>query len=199
MKVIKNMRKVLFISCSYIINYFNLKKNGVKYISFPHTRGIIHISAPKRSILMGSNIVINSGKKANPVGIGFQTSLIVINEGKIVIGGNVGLFNVSIVSRIGVEIDDDVMIGNGVCIWDTDFHDLTYEGRIKKKDRNIVSIPVEIKKGAFIGAGSIILKGVTIGEKSIVGAGSVVTKSIPPNQIWAGNPARFIKCIREDS
>ena len=71
-------------------------------------------------------IVINSGKKANPVGIGFQTSLIVINEGKIVIGGNVGLFNVSIVSRIGVEIDDDVMLGNGVCIWDTDFHDLTY-------------------------------------------------------------------------
>ena len=52
-----------------------------------------------------------------------------------------------------------------------------------------------IKDNAFIGAHSIILKGVTIGENSIIGAGSVVTKSVPDNQIWAGNPARFIRNI----
>ena len=55
--------------------------------------------------------------------------------------------------------------------------------------------PVIIKDGAFIGAHSIILKGVIIGEKSIVGAGSVVTKSIPDGEIWAGNPAKFIRKI----
>ena len=45
----------------------------------------------------------------------------------------------------------------------------------------------------FIGGGSIILKGVTIGERAVVGAGTVVTKDIPAGEIWAGNPARFIR------
>lgn len=53
--------------------------------------------------------------------------------------------------------------------------------------------PVVIEDNVFIGARSIILKGVTIGENSIVGAGSVVTRSIPSNQIWGGNPAKFIR------
>ena len=42
-----------------------------------------------------------------------------------------------------------------------------------------------------------ILKGVIIGEKSIIGAGSVVTKTVPPGEIWAGNPAKFVKRIEE--
>lgn len=52
---------------------------------------------------------------------------------------------------------------------------------------------VRICKDAFIGARTIICNAVTIGENSIIGAGSVVTKDIPANEIWAGNPARFIK------
>lgn len=52
-----------------------------------------------------------------------------------------------------------------------------------------------IKDNAFIGAHSIILKGVTIGEKSIIGAGSVVARDVPDGEIWAGNPAKFIKNI----
>lgn len=52
---------------------------------------------------------------------------------------------------------------------------------------------VKINDGAFIGAGSIICNTVTIGYNSIIGAGSVVTKNVPDNEIWAGNPARFIK------
>lgn len=54
---------------------------------------------------------------------------------------------------------------------------------------------VYIKKGAYIGMNALIVKSVTIGEHAIVGAGSVVTKDIPAYQVWAGNPARFIKEI----
>ena len=52
---------------------------------------------------------------------------------------------------------------------------------------------VILRKGCFVGCGSIITNPVEIGEHSIVGAGSVVTKDIPPYEIWAGNPAHFIK------
>ena len=54
--------------------------------------------------------------------------------------------------------------------------------------------PIIIEDDVFIGAHTTILKGVTIGNKSIIGAGSVVSRSIPPGEIWAGNP---IKRIRE--
>ena len=52
---------------------------------------------------------------------------------------------------------------------------------------------VHIKRHAWIGARTIICQSVTIGENAGVGAGSVVTKDIPDNEVWAGNPARFIK------
>ena len=53
--------------------------------------------------------------------------------------------------------------------------------------------PILIKEGAFIGAHAIILKGVTIGRHSVIGAGAVVTKNVPDNEVWAGNPAKFVK------
>lgn len=52
---------------------------------------------------------------------------------------------------------------------------------------------VKIENNVFIGAHTTILKGVTIGSNAIIGACSVITKDIPANEIWAGNPARFIK------
>lgn len=52
---------------------------------------------------------------------------------------------------------------------------------------------IKIGEYVFIGARTIICSNIEIGDNSIIGAGSIVTKSIPPNQIWAGNPARFIK------
>ncbi len=52
---------------------------------------------------------------------------------------------------------------------------------------------VHIKENAYLGANVIVCKPVTIGKNTIVGAGSVVTKNLPDNEVWAGNPARFVK------
>ena len=60
-------------------------------------------------------------------------------------------------------------------------------------DPDINSAPVIIKDGVFIGADTLILKGVTIGEKSVIGAGSIVTRNVPAGKIWAGNPAKFLR------
>ena len=50
-----------------------------------------------------------------------------------------------------------------------------------------------LEENGFIGCHTVICNSVTIGKNSIVGASSVVTKDIPDNEVWAGNPARFIK------
>ena len=56
-----------------------------------------------------------------------------------------------------------------------------------------------VKKGASIGSGSTILANLTIGENAIVGAGSVVTKDVPANAIVAGNPAKLLRYVTEES
>ncbi|MDY6865405.1 MAG: acyltransferase [Halobacteriota archaeon] len=58
------------------------------------------------------------------------------------------------------------------------------------------TLPVHIKEGAWIGAGSIILPGVTIGEYSLIAAGAVVTKDVPPYAVVGGVPAKIIKNLR---
>ena len=81
-------------------------------------------------------------------------------------------------------------------MYTTDFHSLDPQIRASAEDTlHKACAPVRICEGAFIGAHCIILKGVTIGARSIVGSGSVVTKSIPADEIWAGNPARFIRSL----
>jgi serine acetyltransferase len=55
--------------------------------------------------------------------------------------------------------------------------------------------PVVLKDNVWIGDSAIVCKGVTIGENSIIGAGAVVTKDVPPNSIFAGNPAKLVKVL----
>lgn len=118
-------------------------------------------------------------------------------KGRIEIGNKVGITSSVFAARERITIEDEVYIGAGCKIYDNDFHAIRYEDRIINGDSIIAIKPVFIKRGAFIGADSTILKGVTIGEKSVVGAGSVVSKDIPTGEIWAGNPARFIRKIEK--
>ena len=84
----------------------------------------------------------------------------------------------------------------GTSVYTTDFHSLDPIIRASKDDqKHSKSAHVVICDNVFIGAKCIILKGVTIGENSVIGAGSVVTKNVPADQIWAGNPAKFIKNV----
>lgn len=152
------------------------------------------ITSKQINLKLGKNVRINSGF-INPVGSEIRTSFTTYGEGKIIIGNNVGISNSTLYSSKGIFIEDDVMVGGGCRIYDTDFHPLYYQERMENIQGATPKKEVYIRKGAFIGGHSIILKGVEIGEKSIVGAGSVVTKSIPAGEIWAGNPARFIRRI----
>lgn len=141
---------------------------------------------------LGDNIQINSRFDVNPIG-GDRTVLQTLSKNaSIIIGNNVGMSHAILSARIGITIEDNVMLGSGCKLYDSDFHSLFYQDRIENGDSNIQAGKILVREGAFIGAHSIILKGVTIGKHSIVGAGSVVTKNIPDFEIWAGNPARKI-------
>ncbi|MBX9969231.1 acyltransferase [Priestia aryabhattai] len=179
-----------------IYNRWVLLRQKVSSKGELNIRGRIYIDN-KGSIHFGNNVRINSGRNENIIGGGDRTNLIVLTNGLIQIGEGTGMSNVTLVAKKEIVIESKVMIGGSVKIYDNDFHSIHFSKRIKTPDLDINSAPVKVKEGAFIGAHSIILKGVTIGEFSVVGAGSVVTKSIPAGQVWAGNPARFIKNLEE--
>ncbi|NUM56316.1 MAG: N-acetyltransferase [Candidatus Hydrogenedentes bacterium] len=95
----------------------------------------------------------------------------------------------------GVTIEDGVFIGHSVTFINDAFpRAVNSDGTLQtEKDWNV--IPTRIGRGASIGSGTTILCGVTIGEGALIGAGSVVTKSVPPKQLWAGNPARYFRTL----
>jgi len=104
------------------------------------------------------------------------------------IGNNVKIQN-NVSVYYGVTIEDGVFIGPNVCFAnDKAPRAVTENGKLKNSQNWNVG-KIIIRKGASIGAGSIILPGVVIGEFAMVGAGSVVTKNVQPNSLVYGNPA----------
>ena len=117
-----------------------------------------------------------------------NTPLTAIRPHMVKIGRNVVVMPGSLMmSAGGITIEDGAMIAANVQLISNN-HDL-YERQI------ITCKPVHIGKNAWIGAGSTILPGVTVGDYAVVGAGSIVTKDVPAWTIVAGNPARVIKTI----
>lgn len=144
---------------------------------------------------IGDNFVCQSGSYAC-IDCQNESKLQVEENGFLQIGNNVGMSSVIIHCWNHIVIEDDVKIGAGCMIFDTNFHNTEPEIRCTTDCRStIATAPVVIKDHAFIGTRCIISKGVTIGRNSIVAAGSVVVKSIPDNEVWGGNPAKFIKMI----
>ncbi len=147
------------------------------------------------SLIIGDDFRLNSGSRFNIIGRN-QRSLIHVGPGaSVVIGSNVGMSSVAIFCTESIIFGDGIRVGGNTVFYDTDFHSLDSNERcaIPEKLDTVMRAPIRIGNDVFIGAHSTILKGVSIGEKAIVGAGSVVTKDIPAGEIWAGNPARFIR------
>lgn len=198
-KVIKRIFNYLKKS-QWIIVYLKLILNRVRFYPDFQSNGIpIMAISLKGKMSIGSQFEMNNGLYNNMIGRQQPCFFIVEKKGILTIGDNVGISATAIVCSNSVVIEDNVRIGGGTVIYDTDFHSLNYKERIAKPEIriNIKTVPVIIKRNAFIGSNCTILKGVTIGENSIVGASSVVSKNIPNNEIWGGNPARFIKKLEK--
>lgn len=102
-------------------------------------------------------------------------------------------FNLTMVDDGHIYVGDSTMFAPGVIVA-TAGHPILPELRETVYQYNM---PVHIGKNCWIGAGAIILPGVTIGDQVVVGAGSVVTKDLPSNVVAVGNPCRVIREINE--
>lgn len=115
-----------------------------------------------------------------------ETSRIQIGE------GNWFSNNISIIANESVVIGDRCLFGEQVVIYDSDFHD----SNPRTRHQNVGAVrPVSIGNNVWLGSRVMVLKGVSIGDNTVVGAMSVVTRSLPPNCIAAGNPARVLRSI----
>lgn len=143
-------------------------------------------------ISIGDNFYFSSGDEVTPMTSNLQGAVYVELGAELTIGNNVGMISTRMWGHDSVTIGNNVKIGACVLITDTDAHPLDYLAR-RTSNEGTKSAPIIIEDDVWVGAHSIILKGVTIGARSIIGAGSVVTKSIPVDCVATGNPCKVIK------
>lgn len=150
---------------------------------------MIHPTSEVQSCHIGENtfiwqfcVVLKEARIGSNCNINFNVFI----ENDVVLGDNVTIKS-GVQLWDGIRIEDNVFVGPNVTFANDKYpRSKQYPQEFQK---------TTIKKGASIGAAAVILGGVTIGENAMIGAGSVVTKDIPANELWVGNPARFIRKI----
>ena len=195
---IKALRRSLLHAFCIPGDYFYTSVKGINYHYSWTFRGFPSFRRSYKSkITIGKNFSAVSKMYWNSIGI---NQPVLINafgaESEIKIGDDVGVSGCSITAMKKITIGNRVLIGSGTLITDNDAHAIEPINRITSKD--IASAPIVIENDVFVGARSIILKGVTIGNGAVIGAGSVVTKDVPSYAIVGGNPAKIIGDSRKN-
>jgi acetyltransferase-like isoleucine patch superfamily enzyme len=145
---------------------------------------------PRGTLSIGEDVRMISKYGLNAVGGHQPVTLWIGADATLSIGNRSGLSHATLVCLRKIEIGNDVLIGGGARIFDSDFHALPTAAAYGKA---IATLPVKIEDYAFVGAHATILKGVTIGRGAVIGAAAVVTRDVPAYEVWAGNPARRIR------
>jgi acetyltransferase-like isoleucine patch superfamily enzyme len=165
--------------------------------------------SPRAEILHAHRVRLGEGAVLEPharlcangegasISIGPETTiypyaLLKTNGGKIEIGGPVAIHDYCVLyGNGGIVIEGDVHIAAHTAIVASQ-HDYSSLGTVGFSE-DVRGRGIKIEKSVWIGAGAIILDGVTIGTGSVIGAGAVVTRDIPPRSVAVGSPARVIK------
>lgn len=158
--------------------------NKIKCLKNIITVRVFGVEIPIR----GSHIYDLKVRKATnariTIGYGFSARENIIfnvsDMGILSIGNNVFINDFSSINcRKNITIEDNVIIGQNVLIFD---HDHNYKSNNFRE--SFISSPIILKENCWIGAGTVILKGVTIGERAVIAAGSIVVKDVPADCIY---------------
>lgn len=157
------------------------KRHGVSIGARPRVSG-------KKPIIKNRN-VFSIGNDFQADSEQYRTRFRVYSSGRLIVGDNVYVnqgVNIAVSER--VEIGSHTLVGDFVCIYDTNFHEVDENEPVKRA-------PVIIGRNVWLGRGVIILPGVTIGDHSVIAAGSVVSRSVPEKTLAGGNPASVIRSV----
>lgn len=191
-------RKIKLIYLNQVLspfNQFKLRALGVKmgkHCKFPTS---LNVWVAKNALFKSGDYLTISGSDYHTPLCHYRPCVKVEANAQLIVGNHVGMSSPTIWVVKSVIIGNNVNLGGGVYIMDSDAHSLNYldrrdsfKDRSNRRDKQIV-----IEDDVLVGMNSIILKGVHIGARSVIGAGSVVTKDIPADCIAAGNPAVVLK------
>lgn len=159
----------------------------------PFTHWRLHLKSTMLALCKKRFKAFHDTAEFRPGAYAVGCSLISIGA-RVVVRPGCMLFGESETLDVSIVIEDDVMLGSGVHIYNTNH-------RFDRMDVPLIDqgyypdAAVTLKRGCWIGANAILLPGVTIGENSVVGAGSVVTRSIGDGVVAVGCPARVIRKI----
>jgi acetyltransferase-like isoleucine patch superfamily enzyme len=187
------MRKAFHYS---YLRYFGVETQigYVRLIGLP----IIKRAAETR-IILGKGVTLVSKSEGNAAGINHPVILATLAEGAVIqIEDGCGLSGSSICAVRGVRIGRNSGLGANACVYDTDFHVAEFS---LDKESSIVdakSAPVAVGENVWIGANSMVLKGVRIGDNAVIGAGAVVRNDVGGSSVVIGNPAKEVKRVSEE-
>lgn len=183
----------LYNSIKYRLNIFNIRRQIISNGGGISKNVNLSISGDFRC---GKGVILNSTGIDLP-----QWSHILVNKNALLeIGDYSGLSSFSIHCKNHIKIGNYVNIGAGCLIMDSNFHNIDWRVRrnCKIDTQTAKTASIVIEDDVFIGARSIICKGVTIGARTVIAAGSVVVHNIPSDCIAGGNPCKVIKYIKQD-
>ena len=182
-----------------LINRIRFKRVGIKYGREMRVCNYLYLLLKgKNNVVIGDGFAFSSGSGFNPLARNIQGAIELERGAKLTIGNNVGISSSCLWVFEYLTIGNDTKIGADCIILDSDAHSLDYELRMHSlTDRpNANKAGITIGNNVLIGTRCIILKGVSIGDRTIIGSGSVVTKSIPADCIAAGNPCKIVKTLK---
>lgn len=148
-------------------------------------------------VILGKDVKIHAYVNLYGCSIGDNTKIgafVEIQKG-VQVGNNCKISSLSFICE-GVIIGNNVFIGHNVTFINDKYPKaINNDGNLQSEDDWKV-IPIMIEDNASVGSSVTILCGIKIGKGALIGAGSVVTKNVPANEIWVGNPARFIRKVK---
>ena len=155
----------VFSHITSILTRLCFRLNGIQFLGKVRSSGVpvIHMSLNSVCVI-GKNFSMGNWVVNNASGVKAKSKIEVRRGAELIIGENVGITSVTIMCFDKIHIGDNVMIGVGSHIFDTNFHNINPVDRIQKKDPKdtVRTAPIIIKDNVFIGAFSIILKGIQI-------------------------------------